>query len=788
MKKVLWSVAAATLILTLTVCAGTAGPVQSESRQPQPVVEITPKPSTSPAQAVESEPVSFSASIKLSVDDGPEESILCGIREDNPVYSQTMSHYNRIEASVQSHTMLPSFFARSTGKAQDVELTWDGSKYSATLTDTNNVLSNYTFTASIPSIRCSVNGNQLTITAEQVPDSPVTITASKNNSKRRSIVTWSDGHIGPDGTLQDLVTYTQSITDPIKGYLNVKVSLGSMKIVKTAEDGKVDGITFTVTGNGVNETVQTNSAGEIQIANLAPGSYTVTEQPLNQYAPQESRQVMVVSGQTATVAFNNILRRGDLIVAKTAEDGLVEGTKFHLYGTSQSGIEVDEYAVADSTGRAYFRDVLAGIGYTLEEVEVPGRYVVPDSQSAAIEWNTVTQKSFENRLKKWNATVTKQDDEIGSAQGDGSLAGAVYGVYQGDTLIDTYTTDATGQFTTSYYPCGDDWSIREISPSEGYLLDSASHHVGAEPRHYTAEHNSISVDVTEQVMKGKIAIIKHTDSGDTQLETPEAGAEFVVYLKSSGSYDAAKPTERDHLVCDGNGFAETKDLPYGVYTVHQVHGWEGREPLPDFDVYIAKDGQVYRYLANNAMFESYIKIVKVDAESGKTIPYAGAGFQLYRPDGSKVTQTFTYPEVTSIDTFYTNAEGCLITPEALEFGTGYSLVEVAAPLGYVLDSTPVFFDVTEENAIKEGPVFLVEVSEVLNEKSAAYVLPADKTAGVLNNSVTTVEMHNELRDTPKTGDDSNPALWAALMGVSVLGAGACGVIYFQGRKKKKNVE
>jgi len=386
--------------------------------------------------------------------------------------------------------------------------------------------------------------------------------------------------------------------------------------------------------------------------------------------------------------------------------------------------------VVDYSGRAYFRNVLIGTGYTLEEVDVPGRYVIPSSQSVAIEWKTVTRKTFENQLKKWNATVTKRDGETGSAQGDASLAGATYGVYQGDTLIDTYTTDAAGQFTTDYYPCGDDWSIREITPSEGYLLDSASHHVGAEPRHYTAEYNSISMDVTEQVIKGSIAIIKHTDSGETQLETPEAGAEFAVYLKSSGSYDGAKASERDYLTCDGNGFAQTKALPYGVYTVHQVRGWEGRELLPDFDVYIAKDGQVYRYLANNAVFESYIKIVKKDAETGKTIPYAGAGFQLYRPDGSKVTQTFTYPEVTSIDTFYTNAEGCLITPEALKFGTGYSLVEVAAPLGYVLDSTPVSFDVTEENAIKEGPIFLVEVVKANTAQEG--VIKVSKTGEVFS--------------------------------------------------------
>ena len=347
----------------------------------------------------------------------------------------------------------------------------------------------------------------------------------------------------------------------------------------------------------------------------------------------------------------------------------------------------------------------------MEEVDTPIRYVVPESQTAAVEWNTVTEKSVSNVLKKWNATVTKSDRETGTAQGNAYLAGATYGIYKGDQLVDTYTTDANGQFITAYYVCDDDWSIREISPSEGYLLDETSYHVGAEPQLYTVEYNSAANDVNEQVIKGSIALIKHTDDGETKLETPEAGAEFSVYLKSSGSYDAAKDSERDTLICDENGFAQTKQLPYGIYTVHQVSGWEGRELLADFDVYIAKDGQVYRYLANNANFESYIKVIKVDAETGKTIPYAGAGFQIYRPDGSKVEMTFTYPTPTTIDTFYTNDEGYLVTPEKLEYGSGYSLVEVSAPYGYVLNSDPVTFDVTADNATEESSVTVVEVTK-----------------------------------------------------------------------------
>ncbi len=169
------------------------------------------------------------------------------------------------------------------------------------------------------------------------------------------------------------------------------------------------------------------------------------------------------------------------------------------------------------------------------------------------------------------------------------------------------------------------------------------------------EYNSAKNDVNEQVIKGNIAIIKHTDNGETQIETPEEGAVFEVYLKSAGSFDAAEETERDTLICDENGFAQTKDMPYGIYTVHQTSGWDGRELMKDFDVFICKDSQTYRYLINNANFESYIKIVKKDIETGKVIPYAGAGFQIYDPNGELVTMRFTYPEVTKIDTFYTTA-------------------------------------------------------------------------------------------------------------------------------------
>lgn len=642
------------------------------------------------------------------VSTGGKDTIKSTIGKNNPLYSRINSYYDSMVASVQSHSKIPSFMAKSSGKAKDIELEWTGSEYTATLTDSNGVLSKYTFSANVTGIKFSVSGNKLTITAKDAPADKVSITATKSNT-RTGVIVWSDGKHRSSG-VQDTVTYSASVSDPVKAFLNIKVSYGSAKIVKTSEDGKVDGIKFTVVGDGVNQTVTTNSKGEIQIDNLKPGVYTVTEQTYDKYVPQETHRVTVLAGQTATVSFNNVLRRGDLTVTKTSEDGLVESVKFHLYGTSVSGLAVDEFAVTNSKGVATFKDVLIGSSYTLEEVDTAIRYVVPANQSAAVEWNKETNKSFSNILKKFNVTVTKSDKEAGTAQGDASLAGATYGIYKGDQLVDTYVTDKNGQFTTSYYVCGDDWSIKEIEPSEGYLLDNASYHVGAEAKLYTVERNAApAIDVTEQVQKGKIAIIKHTDDGETKIETPEEGAVFAIYLKSSGSFDAAKETERDYLTCDENGFAQSKNMPYGVYTVHQVSGWEGRELMKDFDVFIAKDGEIYRYLINNANFESFIKVIKVDAETGKTIPYAGAGFQIYRPDGSKVEMTFTYPEVTTIDTFYTNDAGMLITPEKLEYGKGYSLKEVSAPYGYVLSNESVKFDVTEDNSTEDSGITVVEV-------------------------------------------------------------------------------
>lgn len=543
------------------------------------------------------------------IDTGDCDAILSTISSNHPLRSKILSYYNSIVTSVQNHTKIPSFFARSTGKAQTVELKYNGTNYTTTLTDSNNVLSNYTFSSTTSGISFNVSGNKLTITSQTAPTEKVTITANKTNSKRKGIITWTDGKVSKSvsNQEQDVVSWTESVSDPVKAYLKIEVKAGNLRLVKTSEDGEISGIKFTIVGENYNNTVTTANDGTFEISNLPTGTYSITEASSEKYEPQATKTVTVVGGQTttvnfsntlrkgnlklvkksedgkvsgirftitgnnfskvvtsgsdgsitlndliigtysiteesferyepqatktvkveynktATVEFSNVLKKGELQVLKTAEDGMVSGKRFHLYGTSLSGQYIDKYETTNSSGIATFSNILisSNQGYTLEEIDTEIKYVVPKPLNISINWNEITKATVANKLKKFNVTVTKTDLENKTAQGDGKLSGAIYGIYQNGNLIDKYTTDENGKFTTKYYICGDNWTLKEITPSEGYLLNPTSYSIGAEAKKYTIEYNKLSQNVTEQVIKGNISILKHTDNGETQIETPE---------------------------------------------------------------------------------------------------------------------------------------------------------------------------------------------------------------------------------------------------------------------------
>ena len=619
-------------------------------------------------------------------------------------------------------------------------------KNETTLVDENHVLGDFTF--SYPGVDFSVDGNQLHVSTSETEFG--TITAEKSlPSSIPGVVTGGTKYWLRD-TYQNVVTFdVEGEAQPVKCYFSLEIKSGALQIVKTSEDGEVSGIPFHISGNGVERDVVTGPDGTIGVDNLQAGTYTITERSPDRYVQPTSQQVTIYPGQTSSVSFSNV-------------------------------------------------------------------------------------------LKKFTVTMEKVDSVTGEAQGDASLDGAVYGMFKGETLLDTYTTSGGGKFTTKEYPCGTDYSIREISPSEGYLLDETVYPVGAEPGNFTLEHNSIPMTATEDVVLGSIAITKHTDqpaipeqdapepemespteeettvleeqqtesaeetpasstpengaapenssepssqpeeneaadegqagegstalendavqepadssgptadvdqpdasdaeaeavplavtSNEVQIEQPEAGAEFQVYLASAGSYENAKESERDILLTDSYGFAQSKSLPYGLYVVHQTAGAEGQKFVPDFSVFISEHGKTYYFILNNPTFTSLIRFEKRDAESGEIIPLAGTSVKIRNADtGEWVVQHINYPSPMDIDTFVTDSTGTLMLPEALGFGN-YELYEQQSPWGYVLDDEPVPFmvdgtqdvvTVTKYNTVQKGTITVHKEGEVFSHVAEA---------------------------------------------------------------------
>ena len=466
----------------------------------------------------------------------------------------SQSTYNAFKKAVLAK--VDEFYTTPSIAGQTVTLKLGETK---TLTDTTGALAAYKDTpaANTSGVTVIKSGSTITLKATGTPNESGVIRFGYNvdlNYYRDE-----PGYYYEHAVSQDVTTCGFASRDPAYITINVKVELdGSMKIVKTSEDGKVSGVRFRVTGNGVDTTVQTGTDGTIIVPNLKAGSYTVTE------------------------------------------------------------------------------------------LDVPDQYVQPKSQTVTVKANETATVSFTNVLKKWKATITKVDAETGAAQGDASIAGAVYGVYHGSDLIDQYTTNASGQFTTKEYVCGDNWYIQEISPSSGYLLDTTKYPVGAEPDKYTLEHNQIPIGVKEQVIKGKIQIHKQYE---TLEGTPkdEAAAEFQVYLKSAGSYDKAKASERDTIITSASGYAVTKNMPYGTYIVHQTKGGAGREFVDDFEVMISANNQTYSYELLNELKNGQLKIIKtsddgkVEGIQFRVTRLADNYSKVYTTDASGLILTETLP-------------------------------------------------------------------------------------------------------------------------------------------------
>ena len=510
------------------------------------------------------------------------------------------------------------------------------------------------------------------------------------------------------------------------------VNRGGIKIIKTSEDEKVSKIDFVVKGNGVEKTVSTDASGVAVVSDLMAGEYTVTEKTPDGYVSEEPKTVTVAYGKTSIVEFHNELQRGDIEVTKTSEDGLVEGVKFKLSGISTTGIAVEEYATTNAEGIALFEDIPVGDNYVLEEVETAERYVVPAKQNIKVEWESVTEAAFNNVLKKFNLVLTKTDTEKGGAQGDATLEGAVYGIYKDGELLKSYTTDANGKFTTDYFVCGEGYTVKEITPSKGYLLDETVYTLDVAADNYYIEKNTETLAVTEQVIKGTVQLTKvDKDFPENKL----TGAEFEVYVDTNNDKKLdANDTLLGKLTEAERGIYSMSGLVYGGYFIKETVAPKG---------FILDSNAYYFEIAENG------KTVVVENEAGK-------GFVNVSQSGSlKIVKTSSDGKV-----------------------EGFSF-RVKSDNGYDETFTT---DKNGEIFIEDIRLGTYTISEIANGASSNYIMPAAKTANVTADATTVVEMHNVLRETPKTGDTRMPGLWLGIATMSTLGAAT--FFYLSGKKRR----
>lgn len=796
------------------------------------------------------------------------------INAKHPLRNKIFSYYNSMVQSVQNHATIPSFCNKSSGSAKTIELEWNGSKYTTTLTDSNNVLSKYNFKASISGVSFSVNGNKLTVSMDTAPSKEFTITATKKNAVRRGVVVWSEGKHGQNSSVQDVVSYAQEVSDSINGYVKMKVSYGSCQIVKTSEDGKVDGINFTITGNGINQTVTTANGGKFQIDNLMPGIYTVTEeggvtvvkvnkpnmaqkgtitvektgevfsgvnvsgsedsdviyQPVYEVAGLEgavyevraaedistpdgtlryskgevvdtittssdgfvkSKELylgkyevkeitapygMVISGETHTVeltyagqnisvtetstSFYNERQKVQVSLAKAIEkdktfgigdNGEIKNISFGLYAAedivSASGtvipadglieiISVNENGTAVMKsdlpfGKYYVKEIATDEHYILSDTKYPVVFEYAGQDTATVEIKVNDGKEIKNELI-YGSVSGKKIDENGAA-----LEGAVIGIFKAeeteftkDTALMTTTSAKDGSFSFAKVPYGK-WIVREIEQPKGFVLDEKAYEVNISKAEQVVE-----IEIVNEYVHGNIRLTKmDAEYPDNKL----TGATFEVYKDTN---ENGKIDDGDELI--GNleetetGIYEMKELLYGKYIVRETKAPEGfLLDKGEYSVFIEKDETTYSVenkagvgFINEAM-RGTLKIVKTSSD-GKV---KGFAFRVTGANGYDMT-------------FETDKNGEIVI-EGLRIGE-------------------------------------YTVSEVANNASAAYITPADQNVTIKLDETAVVKMHNELRDTPKTGDDTNMKLWYVLAGLSAVGIAVTSVVAHKKKKKESN--
>lgn len=692
------------------------------------------------------------------------------------------SVYNAISKSLANYSTVPSFASAIASKAETYEMKYSDGKYTLTLTDSNSILSDFSFKTT-SGISVLKSGNKLTLTSTLPVNNAVTF----NSAKLMPSVSGTTLVPYGDASLQDVITGVENDADPIRAYFKVKTSSGNLKLVKTSEDGNVANIEFTIKGDGYSKTVKTNSKGEFELTDLVPGSYTVTEITDSKYETQKSQTVKVESGKTAKVTFENVLKKGSLEVVKTSEDNFNEGVKFHLYGTSLSGASVDLYATTDADGIAKFENVLVSGDkpYTLEEVNTADRYVVPKTQRVVIEWNKVTKKEVENKIIRGSIKGLKIDNETKE-----NIEGALFGLFNineteftEETAILTAESNEEGIFTFENVPYGE-YIIHELKPAEGYLPNEENYQV-------TISNNEEIIEIT--VENDKIPELKTTATIDGKKEV---GATEVFTLEDVVEYKHLVPgkeyTVKGVLMDKATG----EPLLIDEKEIRSETTFTPDEPSGEVLVSFEFDARYIKEDTDIVVFESLYsedKELAVHAE----IDYEGQTVTV------KIPKIGTKASIEGKKKFTANGDITIddvVSYKHLTAGKEYTikgvLMDKSTGKQFLVDCKEVCSEVTFIPETADGEVTVsftfdgsvitketeIVVFETLYREGTEIAVHAD-----IEDENQTVTIHPQPEpEKPQTGDDSNLGFYIGLGSVAVGGLIAFLIIKF--KKKDEDDE
>lgn len=683
------------------------------------------------------------------------------------------SYYAEVKAKLLNAYTIPSFASSSSSSfSTTIKMYWDGSKYTATVTDSKSVAAYYTYTYN--GITFTKNGNKLTISTTKEYPSGVVATGSRTIGDDSNLAWWkcTDSSIQliatPLGKTKTVRSYLKVQTVTPSYYIYLKKSSADTSMTNGDNRYSLEGAVYTVySGNTAVATIATDALGYgyTNVA-LQNGRYSIKEttSPKNYYKDETTHWVTISYGDAALNVSDapipleysiNLTKTSANISITNGDSGYsLAGAVYKIYNSS--GTEVASITT-DSSGKGSSSAKLKNGTYTAVESKAPPGYALDTTRHTVRINNADATLNVSDvpLIKTVTLTKTSADVSITNGNSNYSLAGAVYNVYVAngdpnhdyskDTVVATFTTGANGkavlsrtlkpntryaikertapkgyvldkevhtffltydsntmdvvddptkirltvrkkdsetnastaqgnaslegaQYKISYtnggkkieevittnaagsatlrgLPIGVTVTVQEITAPAGYKLDSRVHTYVTTTKTEKIEYDLEPEDFTEDVFKGKISLTKQIEilGADAQLEQ---GAEYQVYLKSAGSYNAAKDTERDYLVTGADGKATTKDLPYGTYTLHQVKGVPGRE-FKDMDVDVHENGKTYEVTLTNELKYAPLKIVKT-SEDGNV---AGFTFKVTRlADGYSKTYT-------------TNAAGEILTDQ-----------------------------------------------------------------------------------------------------------------------------